>query len=229
MSGRLVELSSLGAADVEAVRAIYEGAFPDELLAPFEDLLVDRMLVYLAGEDGVEREDGRGVPVGLALVRDLVDAAPAGRGDTGWTFLRYFAAGRRGQGIGSALWAELTDRLRAEGRTRLVWDVEDPDEPGLAAHLVEEHRRRIVFYERLGGRLRPVRDYLPPHDDGHAPRLLLMDQPLGPGAAGSEQVGQQVGPQVDLRELVETVYALRYGVPADDPVVRRTLAASGLV
>ncbi len=34
VSGRLVELSSLGAADVEAVRAIYEGAFPDELLAP---------------------------------------------------------------------------------------------------------------------------------------------------------------------------------------------------
>ncbi|WP_162242372.1 GNAT family N-acetyltransferase [Nocardioides sp. Leaf307] len=221
MSPRLVELSSLGAADVEAVRAIYEGAFPDELLAPFEDLLVDRMLVYLAGKDGEDGEDGRGVPVGLALVRDLVDAVPAGRGDTGWTFLRYFAAGRRGQGIGSALWAELTGRLRAEGRTRLVWDVEDPDEPDLPSELVEEHRRRIVFYERLGGRLQPVRDYLPPHDDGHAPRLLLMDQPLTPPADGQEEVG--------LRELVETVYALRYGVPADDPVVRRTLAASGLV
>jgi hypothetical protein len=196
--GRIVEAGALSADDLTAVREIYEGAFPDELLAPFEDLLTDRLLVYVDA-------DG---PAGLALVRDL--------GPTSWTFLRYYAVGRRGRGTGSAMWRELTALLASEGRARLVWDVEDPDEPGLSLALVEEHRRRIVFYERLGGRLLPVRDYEPPHDDGHAPRLLLMDTPLGAGDDPS------------LREVVEAVFRWRYGRDAADPVVRRTLEASGL-
>ena len=190
--------ATLGDDELAAVREIYASAFPEELTVPFRDLLVDRLLVRIEA-------DG---PTGFALVRDL--------GPTGWTFLRYYAVGRRGRGIGSRMWADLTALLAAEGRTRLVWDVEDPDEPGIPAHAVEEHRRRIVFYERLGGRLLPVRDYFPPHDDGHAPALRLMDQPLG-GAA-----------DVPLRSLVEGVYERRYGLLADSPVVRRTLRASGI-
>jgi hypothetical protein len=195
----LVEASSLSAAELTTVRAIYEDAFPAELRAPFDDLFVDRMLVLL-DEDG---------PAGLALVRDLAE--------TSWTFLRYYAVGRRGRGTGSAMWRLLTARLAADGRTRLIWDVEDPDEADLSPAAVDEHRRRIVFYERLGGRLWPVREYLPPHDDGHAPRLLLMDAPLA----------DEADPPV--RELVETVYLRRYGVPADDPAVRRTLLATGVL
>jgi hypothetical protein len=195
----LVESSALAADELGAVRTIYEDAFPAELRVPFDDLFVDRMLV-LVDEDG---------PAGLALVRDL--------SGTTWTFLRYYAVGRRGRGTGSAMWRLLTARLADEGRTRLVWDVEDPDETGLSPAAVEEHRRRIVFYERLGGRLRPVREYLPPHDDGHAPRLLLMDVPLADE------------PEPALRDLVETVYLRRYGVAADDPAVRRTLLASSLI
>ncbi|MDF1602477.1 hypothetical protein [Nocardioides sp. YIM 152315] len=195
----LVDASSLTAEQREDVRAIYEGAFPAELRAPFDDLAVDRMLVLIDDEG----------PAGLALVRDLAG--------TTWTFLRYYAVGRRGRGTGSAMWRLLTERLAADGRTRLVWDVEDPEEPGLSPASVDEHRRRIVFYERLGGRLRPVREYLPPHDDGHAPRLLLMDTPLADE------------PEPALRDLVETVYLRRYGVAADDPAVRRTLAASALL
>ena len=194
----LVEADALTPEELGAVRAIYDDAFPEELRAPFDDLLVDRMLVLL-DEDG---------PAGFALVRDL--------DGTLWTFLRYYAVGRRGRGTGSSMWRLLVDRLAADGRTRLIWDVEDPDEEGLSPELVEEHRRRIVFYERLGGRLQPVRDYLPPHDDGHAPQLLLMDTPLADE------------PDPPLRELVETVYLRRYGVPADDPAVRRTLLASRL-
>jgi hypothetical protein len=197
----MIPAASLSPADLDRVRGIYEDAFPDELQVPFADLFVDRLLVHV-DEDG---------PAGFALVRDL--------GTTGWTFLRYYAVGRRGRGTGSRMWGELTALLADEGRTRLVWDVEDPDEAGLADHLVEEHRRRIVFYERLGGRLRPVRNYLPPHDDGHAPRLLLMDAPLGsPHEA-----------EPPLRVLVETVYLRRYGVPASDPAVRRTLLASNIL
>lgn len=196
----LVSAATLSDAELDAVRAIYEAAFPEDLTVPFADLLADRLLVRVEA-------DG---PTGFALVRDL--------GPTGWTFLRYYAVGRRGRGIGSLMWASLTALLAAEGRTRLIWDVEDPDEAGLAPELVEEHRRRIVFYERLGGRLLPVRDYLPPHDDGHAPSLRLMDQPLGPDVA-----------DVPLRALVEGVYDRRYGLAADDPVVRRTLEASDLL
>jgi len=194
----LVEVATLSAEQRGTVRAIYEDAFPEELQVPFDDLFVDRMLVLL-DEDG---------PAGFALVRDLAE--------TRWTFLRYYAVGRRGRGTGSAMWRALTAQLAADGRTRLIWDVEDPDEVGLSPELVEEHRRRIVFYERLGGRLQPVRDYLPPHDDGHAPQLLLMDTPLADE------------PDPALRELVETVYLRRYGVPAADPAVRRTLLASQL-
>jgi len=196
---RLVSAATLSDVELEAVRAIYETAFPEELTAPFASLLADRLLVRV-------EEDG---PAGFALLRDL--------GPTGWTFLRYYAVGTRGRGTGSAMWAELTALLAREGRTRLIWDVEDPDEPGIADHLVEEHRRRIVFYERLGGRLLPVRDYFPPHDDGHAPALRLMDRPLRGDIA-----------DVPLRTLVEGVYERRYGLPADSPVVRRTLRASGL-
>jgi len=194
----LVEATELSPADLAAVRRIYEASFPDELTAPFEHLLVDRLLAYV-DEDG---------PAGLALVRDL--------GPTRWTFLRYYAVGRRGRGTGSAMWGHLTGLLAGEGRTRLVWDVEDPGEPGLSPALVEEHRRRIVFYERLGGRLLPVRDYAPPHEDGHAPRLLLMDTPLGGGD------------DAPLRDVVAAVFRWRYGRPVDDPVVARTLRASGL-
>lgn len=195
---RLVEAATLARDELDAVEAIYRGAFPDELLVPFEDLFVDRLLVLL-DEDG---------PAGFALVRDLTE--------TSWTFLRYYAVGRRGRGTGSLMWAELTAVLTAEGRSRLVWDVEDPDEPGLSPAAADEHRRRIVFYERLGGRLLPVREYLPPHDDGHAPQLRLMDLPLAPGDAPT------------LRELVEGVYRHRYGLDADHPAVRRTLLASYL-
>lgn len=196
---RLVEAGSLSGAELSAVRAIYEDAFPEELRAPFDDLLVDRLLVLL----------DEGGPAGLALLRDLAG--------TTWTFLRYYAVGRRGRGTGSTMWAALTALLESEGRTRLVWDVEDPDEDGLSPDAEAEHRRRIGFYERLGGRLLAVREYYPPHDDGHAPRLRLMDIPLGAGDPAS------------LREVVEGVYRLRYGVEADDPAVRRTLLASSLI
>lgn len=200
---RLVESGSLDEAELSAVERIYADAFPAELRVPFPDLLEDRLLVALDPDD----------PVGLALVRDLAG--------TTWTFLRYYAVGRRGGGLGSRLWGELTALLAQEGRTRLIWDVEDPDEVGLPEPSVVEHRRRIVFYERLGGRLLPVRDYHPPHDGGHAPQMRLMDVELGSGARD--------GDGASLREIVEGVYRLRYGCATDDPVVQRTLLASGLV
>jgi hypothetical protein len=197
---RLVSSDELTPRELAAVERIYVDAFPSDLQAPFPDLFADRMLALL---------DEAG-PAGLALVRDLAG--------TTWTFLRYYAVGRRGEGTGSVMWTHLTALLAEEGRTRLVWDVEDPDEAGIPAESVVEHRRRIAFYERLGGRLLPVHEYHPPHGDlaGHEPQLRLMDVPLG------------AGDEASLRELVEGVYWLRYGRDPEHPDVRRTLLASNL-
>lgn len=180
------------------VREIYDASFPEELTAPFEDLLVDRMLGLVSPEEGV---------VGLALVRDL------GRGDadTGWTFLRYFAAGPRGRGVGSAMLAALAATLRAEGRTVLLWDVEDPDEPGIGEDAITEHRRRIAFYERAGGLLLDVPHWRPPHEDGHEPHLRLMALSLG------------AQPLPGLAELVRGVLLHRYGCDVDHQATVRTL------
>ncbi|ANH39707.1 hypothetical protein I601_3300 [Nocardioides dokdonensis FR1436] len=111
----LVPAASLRADQLGRVRDIYDEAFPEELRVPFEDLLVDRLLV---------RVSGSGQPEGLAVVRAL--------GPTGWTFLRYYAVGARGGGIGSAMLDQLAAALAREGGSLLVWDVEDPDEPGLS-------------------------------------------------------------------------------------------------
>ena len=198
---RLEESSALADDRLDRVREIYEEAFPAELRVPFLDLFVDRVLVLVDPEGDA--------PIGFAVVRDLHQ--------TSWAFLRYFAVGPRGGGAGTTMFRLLTARLAAEGRTRLLWDLEDPDEPGISPASVAEHARRIGFYERLGARLLPVVEYLPPHDDGHAPHLRLMDVAL------AEE------PEPTARELVETVYRKRYGVPPDHPAVRRTLHASGLL
>lgn len=195
-----VDWQDLDEAARARVREIYDASFPEELTAPFEDLLVDRMLGLVSPEEGV---------VGLALVRDL------GRGDadTGWTFLRYFAAGPRGRGVGSAMLAALAATLRAEGRSVLLWDVEDPDEPGIGEAPVTEHRRRIAFYERAGGRLLDVPWWRPPHEDGHEPHLRLMALPLG---------DQTLPP---LADLVRGVLLHRYGCDAHHQATVRTLAS----
>ncbi|MCM0618999.1 hypothetical protein [Nocardioides bruguierae] len=200
----LRDWAGLDAPHRDRVRQIYEDAFPPELRAPFEDLLVDRLLVAVPVPEGA---DHGADPVGLALVRDL--------GSTDWTFLRYLAIGPRGGGHGSRLVAALAALLAAEGRRVLVWDVEDPDEPGIGPEAVEEHRRRIVFYERAGGVLLPVREYAPPHGDeldGHAPSLRLMALPLTDAGLPA------------VRDLLVGVMTLRYELGVDHPAVLAPLA-----
>lgn len=196
--------TDLSDAQLEGVRAIYDDAFPADLRADFDSLLADRLVVRVADD---------GTPQGLAVLRGL--------GDTGWVFLRYYAVGVRGGGVGTAMLGELADLLAAEGASLLVWDVEDPDEVGLSEDHVEEHRRRIAFYERAGGLLLPVTDYAPPHgedlpaDDsgGHAPHLRLMCLPLG---------GAQVPP---AREVLLGAMTLRYDLDPEHPAVLRALAS----
>ena len=197
--------TEVDAGQLALVRAIYEDAFPADLRADFDSLLADRLVV---------RVTEAGAPEGLAVLRPL--------GGTVWVFLRYYAVGVRGGGVGTAMLGELAALLAEEGATLLVWDVEDPDEPGLDAHEVEEHRRRIAFYERAGGLLLPVRDYAPPHGEdlpgdgaadqgGHAPSLRLMCLPIGEHAAPP------------ARDVLLAAMTQRYDLAPDHPAVVRAL------
>jgi GNAT superfamily N-acetyltransferase len=191
----LVAAETLDADRLTALEVLYEDRFPGELRAPFEDLLRDQTVVLL---------DDAGQPAGFAVTRAL--------GPTGWLFLRFFAVAARGRRVGSRLWKALCDRWSEAGYSRVLLDVEDPDEPETDDEEVSIRKRRIVFYERLGVRLLPVTEYFPPHD-GVPHRLRLMTARL---------------PEPDLRSMVLAVYEHRYGLPAGDPVVQHTLRASGL-
>lgn len=197
----LVQARTLDALALRRVQEIYEDGFAERLRAPFEDLLRDNTLVLLdAGE-----------PSGVAVLREL--------GSTGWVFLRYFVAGARGRGVGTRLWSGVCRALLAAGHTRLVYDVEDPAEHGAAEPEITVRHRRIAFYLRLGARLLPVRDYLPPHGEDTHPMLLMAAD------LGVERTPPIVGD--DLRDVVLAVYEHRYGLTESDPVVRRTVDLLG--
>jgi hypothetical protein len=200
---RLVEAADVDAAALERARAIFEDGFDESLRSPFGSLFADRVLVLLDGD----------AVAGLAVVRDL--------GTTGWTFLRYFVVGLRGQGIGSRFWSLL--RCALAGRSRLVLDVEDPAEPGIDDTEREIRWRRIRFYERLGTAHLPVDGYQPDHGGDPCPlRLMLADL----GLPQSEPT--PVPDPGDLRAVVLAVYLHRYGRPGHDPAVLDTLHRSGL-
>lgn len=193
------DAAGLSEGQLARVRAIYDEAFPPELSADFDSLLADRLVVRLADD---------GTPEGLAVLRPL--------GDTGWVFLRYYAVGVRGGGVGTAMLGELADLLGSEGSSLLVWDVEDPDEPGIPEAHVVEHRRRIAFYERAGGVLLPVTDYAPPHGEDlgdHVPHLRLMCLPLA---------GTAVPP---TRDVLLAALTLRYDLDPQHPAVLRAVAS----
>jgi GNAT superfamily N-acetyltransferase len=204
LGDRLVGVADAGGAAIEAAREIYEAGFPAAVRAPFQDLVDarpdERMQLLL--------DDGSQV-LGVALVRDL--------GDTRWTFLRYFVvtAEQRGQGIGGRLWSALCRDLAARGRNRLVFDVEDPDDTAADPHEVDERRRRVRFYRRLGADLVDPPSYAPPHhgEPGTTaiPLRLLGAELDGTGASRPLALD---GPATE--QLVAAVMQLRYGVKASD-------------
>jgi GNAT superfamily N-acetyltransferase len=162
------------------LRQIYEEGFPPHERADFAAVTVERradeLALALVGDWGEAR--------GFALLRPL--------GGTGWMYLRYLVVdgARRSQGLGGQLWELLTARLRDTGYTLLVWDVEDPDEPGCDPGDVALRWRRIRFYQRQGGELLPVTGYRTPavapgHTDWLPMRLMaapLVTRPAAPAA-----------------------------------------------
>jgi hypothetical protein len=197
----LVPVPALPVESIDQVRSIYEAGFPPDQRFPFLDLLRDHAFALVEADE----------PVALVVYRPLQPA--------GWVFVRYFVAGTRGVGVGSRLWAAFVELLGSTGQTRVVLDLDDPDEDGVDAGERRIRERRIAFYQRLGLQLLPVRSYLPPHDGPvHPMQLMAVDLR---GHTG-------LPPRADLRAVVIAVYRDRYGLDESHPTVRTTLRASGL-
>lgn len=206
----LEPVEALDTVAADAVRRIYEEGFPDHLRADFTSLTDHRE----DGEAALALVRGR-QPCGFAMLRRL--------GATGWTYLRYFVVDQRlrGQGLGGVLWGQLTARLRADGCTLLVFDVEDPGEPGCGPAESQVRSRRVAFYQRHGAVLLPVRGYQTPHgnagDDGWTP-MLLMAAPVAVGgpAPGAGQA----------RAIVSAVYQHRWRLDPGHPRIAATQIAA---
>lgn len=204
VSMSFTELLSLNSAH-RAVRAIYEEAFPPQQRAPFDELIAgarkgDRFFVVVTGTAD---------PVGFAALSQLKSIE--------CVFVEYFAVARhrRGRGIGAGLWEEMLRTLEERHEPlRLVLEVEDPDEPGIAAEKVEVRRRRIRFWERCGARLLADHGYtMPDLGGGTEPLRLMWADPTMPTAA--RPTGEE------LFQLIRALYVEGYGLPEDHPLVVR--------
>lgn len=204
---RLTAADLLPPGELDVVREIYESGFPPHERADFGSLTYGRE----AGEVALALTGPAG-PCGFAMMRPL--------GTTGWMFLRYLvvAAQRRGQGLGGVLWDRMAGWLRESGYTLLVFDVEDPDEPGCPADEARMRSRRIGFYQRHGAGLLPVTGYRNPlqgpGEPGWLPMLLM--------AAGLAEGVPPPATEVGLRAVVAAVYRYRWSLAPDHPQVRRT-------
>jgi 2-(1,2-epoxy-1,2-dihydrophenyl)acetyl-CoA isomerase len=207
----LEPVEALGPAGADEVRRIYEGGFAPHLRSGFASLTTERE----PGEIALALVHG-GQPRGFAMLRPL--------GDTGWIFLRYFVVDHRarGQGLGGIMWDRLTARLRADGYALLVFDVEDPAEPGCGPDEEKIRFRRIRFYERHGAALLPVRGYGNPHGDDGARDWTPMRLMAAPVAAGAPVPGTS-----EVPAIVAAVYRYRWGLGAGHPRVTATQVIPG--
>ena len=177
MTYALTPIESLNGGGPERVREIYESGFAEHLRAPWSEVWADR----LAREESLALTDD-GKPVGFVLLRSFLT--------TDRVFLRYLVidADRRGLGLGSIAWQHLRRHCIREDFSVLIWDVEHPAEAGIDAAEVSTRRKRIGFYERLGGVVLPADDYTNPHGDHKTP-MLLMATGLGDTALPVHDAG----------------------------------------
>jgi GNAT superfamily N-acetyltransferase len=194
-----------------AVRSIFEEAFPPWEREPFDDL-VGRAAAGVATP--VILVDS-GQPVALAVTSRL--------GSARWSYLEYFAvaADRRDHGLGGQLWRAMARDLAVRDQPgRVVLEVEDPAEVPEGSPEIRQRERRIRFYERQGARLLPVRDYhVPRLDDVAGSYSMLL---LWAAVAGD---AEPPGP-AELASLLPAVYAAGYGLQADHPLVLAALRGS---
>jgi GNAT superfamily N-acetyltransferase len=200
---RLRPVEELAPADLDYVRRIYEDGFPPHQRSDFGSVTAGREPGELA-----LALTGPGRPRGFAVLRPL--------GATGWIFLRYFVvdATQRSQGLGGVMWDELAGRLRASGYSLLVFDVDDPDQPGQA----QDGTRRIAFYERHGAARLPVSGYRTPDEEGAAPHWTPMVLMAAGLAGGDPPTATEPG----LRAVLDAVYTYRWHLGPGHPQRART-------
>jgi GNAT superfamily N-acetyltransferase len=203
MTYRMTPVETLSPASIDDVRRIYETGFAPHLRVDFPVLVGERAPGELALALTADER-----PCGFAMLRPL--------GETGWIFLRYFVidAEERGRGLGGELWNQLTARLRESGYSLLVFDVEDPAEPGCGRQEVAVRSRRIAFYQLHGASVLPVTGYRTPHGDTANPAwtpMLLMAASLSDSA-----------PPAGLHSVVNAVYRYRWSLEPDHPQVTST-------
>ena len=182
-------------------RSIYEASFPVRQRAPFDELPA-RGADYTA-ELALLRDD----VVGIAFARRL-QAVP-------WCFLGYMAIapGRRGAGLGGAVWEHVAHEAARAGARGVVFDVEDPEEPGIDAEERATRARRIRFWERCRAARLPVPRYVVPNADGSGTeRLVLMADPADAAATAPVLAG-----------IVRAVYVEAYGLDPDHPLLIEAL------
>jgi len=136
---------------------------------------------------------------------------------------------RRGQGLGGLLWEQLTARLKDAGFTLLVFDIDDPAEPGGEPGETGLRFRRLRFYQRHGASLLPVTGYRAPHvapgTSGESP-MLLMTAPLSapladrPAATDPGQAGAIVAAVYRFRWQLEPGQFPDFELHAPDPAGR---------
>ena len=196
----LEPVGHLDPAGTAGVRRIFEDGFAPHLRSEFDTLTTGRE----PGEIPLALVH-EGQPRGFVMLRPL--------GATGWMFLRYFVVDQhvRGQGLGGVMWDQLMARLRDDGYPLLVWDVEDPDEPGTDPDEVRIRQRRIAFYQRHGGRLLPIAGYGNPHGDDWTP-MRLMAAPTADQATG----------RPGTAAVLAAVYEYRWRLDPADPRVSAT-------
>ena len=198
-------LADLPPAAQARVREIYEEAFPARQRVDFEEILDAARSgeeIALAG-----LEDGR--PTGLAFLSRLESA--------GHLFVEYFAVARdlRGGGRGGGLWTALREELaRCEPGRAIVLEVEDPQEPGIAADEADQRGRRVRFWEKAGARLLAVEGYVIPDvgGDGIEPMRLMW-------VPGGDDDEPPHGAR--LLALILALYDAGYGLDPGDELVRR--------
>jgi GNAT superfamily N-acetyltransferase len=205
---RLQPADELGTAELDHVRRIYEDSFPAYQRSDFRSLTAGRGPGELAL---ALTEAGR--PRGFAMLRPL--------GATGWIFLRYFVvdATQRSQGLGGIMWDQLTGLLRESGYGLLVFDVDDPDEPGTEPDEAEIRWRRIAFYQRHGAALLPVSGYRTPDDGDSADQQWTPMRLMAAGLADGEP---PTATAAGLGAVVDAVYRYRWHLEPGHPQVTRT-------
>ena len=215
---RLEPAETLDPAAMTVLGRIYEEGFPPHQRADFAAVTAQRRDDELAL--ALVRD---GQPSGFAMLRPL--------GSTGWIFLRYFVVdeAQRGQGLGGLLWEQLTARLEDAGFTLLVFDIDDPDEPGCESGEAGLRFRRLRFYQRHGASLLPVTGYRAPHvapeTSGESP-MLLMTAPLSgplsdrPAAPDPGQAGAIVAAVYRFRWQLEPRQFPAFELHAHDPAGR---------